>query len=201
LIDPSNVSFKGEKNYDVEIMSMLPSAYRELLQWVNGCILFQGGLHIRGACTNPDWHSRRRAWIGSDALWSRYSTIDSRDVPFAQDFLGDQFLLRRGCVYRLQPETDELFSLAMTWQEFLHAAQRNPVDFLSLNLLMRFQDDGSALQPGQLLSVYPPLFATEAASGVSLRAVSAFDRLGYLANMAKQVRSLSEGQKIKFTVT
>ncbi len=40
-----------------------------------GFIMFDGGLHIRGACIQPKWHSLRKAWEGEFALHLLYPTV------------------------------------------------------------------------------------------------------------------------------
>lgn len=70
-------------------------------------------INIRGASANPDWHSLRRVWIGEDCLSQLYPDVNDDDVPFAQDCLGDQFLLRSESVLRLHGETGEVEDLAI----------------------------------------------------------------------------------------
>lgn len=52
---------------------------------------------------------------------------------------------------------------------------------------MQFRAEGGSLAPGQLLSVYPPFCTKESADGVSLAAVPATDRPGFLAEFARQL--------------
>jgi len=94
---------------------------------VNGCVLFEGGRHIRGACESPDTRYGR-VGIGADALRKLYGSVEAGDVPFAQDVFGDQFLA--GSVIRLKAEAGDRGQLGVTWQQFLDAATRNPVEFL-----------------------------------------------------------------------
>jgi hypothetical protein len=167
MIDPAAASFIGPYADDLHILEMLPGDYRELLSSSNACILFGGGLHIRGACSGPDWHSLRQVWVGADSLARLYPAVQSSDVPFAQDSLGDQFLLRDASVYRLDGETGELSDTQRDWQSFLISAQADPVNFLSLNRLLQYESDGVALKPGQLLSTYLPLCTKEASSQIA----------------------------------
>ena len=164
---------------------------------MNGSILFGGGLHIRGACSGPDWHSLRQVWVGADSLTRLYPAVQSSDVRFAQDFLGDQFLLSDASVYRLD---GELSDTQCDWQSFLISAQADPVNFLSLNLLLQYESNGAALKPGQRLSTYPPLCTKEATSGVSLKAIPVVDRIRFLANLAEQIAALPEGATIRVSI-
>jgi len=200
MIDLSSSSFVGPSADDYEILGMLPADYRAFLLGVNGCILFDGGLHIRGACELPDWHSLRNVWIGSNALSSLYASIETSDLPFAQEVCGDQFLLRAGAVFRLSAETGDIKSLGLTWQEFFVAAAKQPVEFLSLQPLVQYKNEGGRIGPGQLLSVYPPFCYAESATGVSLKAIPALERIRFLADFAAQIGSVPDHAKVRLVV-
>lgn len=160
-------SYVGGEITDSEIFEKLPQTNRDVLQQVTGCILFNGGLHIRGAVVSPSWHSLQVAWAGETALHRSFPAIKQQDIPFGQDCFGDQFVLRGGSVHRLQAETGEIESLAMNLETFLLRAQEAPVEFLSLQPLRRFRREGGELKPGELLSVYLP-FCTKESGGVFL---------------------------------
>jgi hypothetical protein len=200
MVSLSTASFVGPPPDDNMVLAKLPRDYTDFLQSINGCVVFGGGLHIRGAADKPDWHSLRRAWMGEDRLSEIYSEVSPDDVPFAQDYLGDQFLLRSKSVLRLHGETGEIEDLAVGWREFLSAAAANPKEFLSLQLLERFRGEGGALEPGQLLNVYPPLCTRESANGVSLKAIPASQQIRFLADFASQVGGLLDGSKIRIIV-
>jgi hypothetical protein len=200
MVGLSTASFVGPPPDDNLVLAMLPRDYTVFLQSINGCVVFDGGLHIRGASDKPDWHSLQRAWLGEDRLSEIYSEVNADDVPFAQDCLGDQFLLRSESVLRLHGETGEVEDLAIGWREFFAAAAANPNEFLSLQLLERFRSDGGSLEPGQLINVYPPLCTAESASGVSLKAIRAPQRIRFLADFAAQIGGLSDGSKIRIIV-
>src|SRR5688500_2057614 len=95
------VTWKGPKIDDAELLRELPEGLRDLLNWQNGFVLHGGALHVRGACSVPDWHSLRKVWQSDEALHHLYATVQRADVPFAQDIFGDQFLLRKEVVMRL----------------------------------------------------------------------------------------------------
>ncbi len=193
-MERSKPEYVGSEITDTEILAKVPKDYRRLLTETNGFVLFDGGLYIRGAVLSPEWHSLRKVWLGDFALHKLFPAIEETDVPFAQDCLGDQFVLRDSVVYKLDAEVGELDSLGVDLQTFLEQAQENPVEYLSLEPLLQFMSEGGKLQPGQLLSVYPPFIAEESANGVSLRAISMFDRIGFLADFAGQISRLSNSE-------
>ncbi len=200
MIGLPTASFVGQPPDDNMVLARLPRDYTNFLQSVNGCVVHGGGLHVRGVSDTPDWHSLQRFWTGEDRLSAMYSAVKTDDVPFAQDCFGDQFLLRSKSVFRLHGETGELEDLALGWRDFFTAAAANPIDFLSLQLLDRFRNEGGSLKPGQLLNVYPPLCTRESASGVSLKPISTRERIRFLAEFAAQISGLTDGAKIQIVV-
>jgi hypothetical protein len=181
------LTFSGAQVDDHETLDQLPAGLRHLLAESNGFVAYDGGLHVRGACLGPVWHSLRAAWHGERAFHRHYSSIQGSDVPFAQDAVGDQWLLRDGAVIQLMTETGEIEQLGVDLPNFLAGAVRDPIDVLGLHPLMQFTNEGGRLEPGQLLSVYPPFCTEQASDGVSLRAVPADERLSFLADLARQL--------------
>jgi hypothetical protein len=186
---------------DPQILERLPDEYRDLLAHTNGYVAYHGGLHVRGACMNPSWHSLRAAWDGESAVSRLWPTVSRDDIPFAEDALGDQFILRKGLVHRLSGETGELESLGVDLVRFDAAVHADPIEYLNLAPLVSFRADGQELQPGQLLSVYPPYCVSSEDTHRSFAAISTHDRLGFLASLAAQIRTLPDGTAIQFDIT
>jgi len=192
--------YLGPEIDDFEILARLPAEYRALLELTNGYVAFHGGLHVRGACFEPAWHSLRAAWLGERAIHRYFPDVLVDDIPFAEDALGDQFLLRDKTVYKLSGETGEIASLDMSLLEFDTNVRADPDEFLELAPLERFRSEGGALEPGQLLSVMPPFVFSESADGVSFRAIPAAQRLSFLSKLARQIRDLPDGTQVKLKV-
>ncbi len=104
----SGVTFHGPTLGNVTLVSELPTDYAATLREVNGFIAFDGGFHLRGICDEPAWHSLFAAWRGEGALHRVFSALLESDVPFAEDCMGDQFVLRDSVVRRLAAETGRL---------------------------------------------------------------------------------------------
>ncbi len=190
------VTWLGPRLDDPQLLRRLPNDLAKLLKSVNGFIQFGGALHVRGACQSPEWHSLHYVWESTDAFYRHYRTVKQTDVPFAQSALGDQYFIRDNDVYRLDTECDEIESLDMDLKTFLKEVQSDPIAFLNLEPLEEFWGDGGELEPGQLLSVMPPFVVSQPDTKYSYRAVSALDRLRFLADFAKQIRDLPDGATI-----
>jgi hypothetical protein len=195
-----DATYAGPLLDDQEMLARLPADFARALRQVNGFIRFHGGLHVRGACLEPAWHSLRDAWDGAAAFHRLYPEIRQEDVPFAEDCLGDQFLLRDGRVWRLAAETGEVEPLGIGLHGFFEAVEADPAEFLSLHPLLQFQQDGGNLEPGQLLAAAPPFCTEEAAKGVSLAAIPTEERRRFLAHLATQLRGVPDGGEIEFRI-
>jgi hypothetical protein len=191
--------FRGPPIDDIEVLDWLPAEYRRLLETINGYVAYRGGLHVRGACFSPMWHSLRAAWSGNDAIHKLFPVVEAKDIPFGEDALGDQFIWRDGFVWKLDAEIGELKPLTLTLPEFDAAVRADPDQFLALGPLREFQNQGGDLEPGQLLSVFPPFVFKESATGVSYRAVPVMDRLKFLSQLASELRDVIDGTTILFT--
>src|SRR3954470_21513558 len=76
-----DVTFVGPPIDDPEVLGLLPPELAGLLAGQNGFVQFRGGLHVRGACRGPAWHSLREAWLGrapSTATTPRSAPVTSR---------------------------------------------------------------------------------------------------------------------------
>jgi hypothetical protein len=191
----SNVTFRGPPIDDEPLLARLPANLQALLRSMNGFIQYHGGLHVRGASEGPAWHSLRAVLEGESALHAVYEELRPEDVPFGQDCVGDQFLLRDGQVHRLLAETGEIEFAAAGLRNFFEMVQADPVEFLKLHPLLQLQSEGAVLQPGELIHAYPPFCTKEAAQGVSLRAVPAQQVISFHAAMAAQLPP--DGQQFK----
>ena len=143
---------------------------------------------MRGACREPAWHSLREAWLGDNAFHRHYPELGEDDIPFAEDAVGDQWILRGDQVLRLAAETGDVEPLGLDLDGFFAAVEANPVDTLGLHPLLQFHQEDGRLEPGQLISVYPPFCTKESADGVSLRAVPADECHAFLWSLAEQLR-------------
>lgn len=193
-----NTIFAGAEISDKDLWTRLPEDYRRLLLETNGCVAFGGGLHLRGICGRPEWHSLQEVWNGQYALHKLFPVVRETDIPFGQDCLGDQFLLRDGIVHRLRGEVGELESVERPLVEFLRWIEDGETRILELEPLIQFQSEGGRLSPDQSLMAYPPFVFKESGQGVKLGAVSKLERILFLADLSKQLADVKDGETIEF---
>lgn len=190
----AGITWQGASIGDAEILPELPPDLVRLLSDTNGFILHEGALHVRGAVLTPEWHSLRAAWRGPKAFHSLYDDVRPSDIPFAQDQVGDQLLIREGTVLRLSAETGEIARLADSLRDFFVGVSSDIEGFLNVGLKLR-------MQPGQLLHAYPPFCMRESGAGASLKSVPASEVILFHADLAKQIRDVPDGGQVEFKVT
>jgi hypothetical protein len=201
-MDLSNITYQGPTYQGgSEIEALLPDNLLALLKQINGYIQYRGGLHIRGLCKDPEWHSLKAALLGETAIHKLYPSVEKTDIPFAQDCVADQYLLRERTVYKLYSETGKLECLGFGLRSFMSAVVDDPTGFLGLEPLLQIQEQGEDLEPGQVIHVYPPFCTEEAKNGVSLVPTSASEALAFLSDFSKQTNLVGSGGKIKVRVT
>lgn len=195
MIELDHVSWTGGDVTDPEILEQAPEALADMLRQCNGLLWYGGGFHLRGAVLEPAWHSLRHAWQGEDAFWRHYPDVLEGDVPFGEDCVGDQYLLRDGKVIRLMAEDGEVEPLDLGLVRFFEQAAAQPRDALSLEPLIRFDaDHDRLLEPGELLRAVPPFVTTESESGnVELVALPALEVHGFHRELAARIRDVPEG--------
>jgi hypothetical protein len=191
--DIGKVTFAGSAVDDPEILSLLPDELTSLLRDTNGFVLFHGGLHVRGAVCSPAWHSIRAMMEGEEALHKQYASVMQTDIPFAEDCVGDQFLLRVGEVWSLRAETGDIEKTAGSLSMFWAAIAKDPFEALNFNPDLR-------LEPGQLFHAYPPFCTKESKGGVKLKPVPALELIRFHADFAKQLAALPDGTSINVKV-
>jgi hypothetical protein len=186
---------------DPSFVARLPSDLIALLKQINGYVQFKGGLHVRGLCASPCWHSLKEAMEGKKAIYNFYPNLLSNDVPFAHDCMADQFFLRDGFVYKLYCETGEIENLEVTLAGFFNEVAKDPIEFLGLHPLLQYQNTGGTLQLGEVLHAFPPFCIKASSNGVSLKAIPVNEALEFLADFSAQINAVPEGASIQVDVT
>jgi len=196
-----HITYIGPKlDEEAEILAALPDNLVSLLKQINGFVQYGGGLHLRGVCNSPEWHSIGSMFHGKFALNKIYTSISEEDIPFAEDCVGDQFLIRDKEIIKLFSETGEIEKYGYGLSTFLDESSKNPVDFLGMEPLLQLQSNGSSLEPGQLIHVYPPFCTKEAKNGVSLKAVPSNEVLHFLYDFSKQISGLGENERVEVKI-
>jgi hypothetical protein len=193
-MNPTHRTWEGGDSDDLDLLDILPDDLRAVISSPAGFIHHHGALHFRGCVGSPGWNSLRDAWRGENAFHRLYPEITTTDIPFAQDQVGDQYLLRGALVFHLDAETGEVREFAPDFESFLSGVTGDISEYLNVGL-------DHALQPGFLLHAYPPFCAAESADGSSLRPVPVEELILFHADFARQIREMPEGGKIKVTVT
>ena len=186
----SDLNYIGNTIDDLDIFDILPDYLKNFYSKLNGFIAFQGGLHIRGCSKEPGWHSLREIWFGEFKLSSLFDSIESNDIPIAQDCFGDQFVIRMGHIWLLHSETDEITDLKIDFGQFLEQTFSGKPKFLNIHNIQNLK-----LKPGQLINVVPP-FCIDSKKGYSFKPVDASEQIKYLSFFSKEIIKLPDGTPI-----
>lgn len=188
-IDESQITYSVTNIEDPDILSVLPNEYQSLLSMVNGFILKGGWFHVRGAVENPYWHSIREAFLGPRAIHKIFRSVIHGDIPFGQDSLGNQYLLRESNIFYLNGEKGTIDPIDIPFTDFIEGLFRNPEQFISIDHVRHFQARGGGLEPSELLNAYPPImvYPPEERLRVSLHPVNVDDQLDFLSKLSSSV--------------
>lgn len=190
------VTYQGPKLETPEPLEGLPDALFEILWQVNGFVAYAGGLHVRGVVDQPEWHSLEHYRSGEMALHQLFSGIEETDLPFGQDFLGNQFFLRGDDVWKLRADTGEIQSMRVDLPHFLEAARKDPVEYLELHLLAQFSESVGLLEPGSLVHTIPPLCMSREQNKLALKPAPVANTISFLAHFARQIEDVPEGAEV-----
>ncbi len=196
-----HITYQGEGKANFDSLDFeIPRDLKSLLNQINGFIQYHGGLHIRGVCQSPDWHSINEVMNGKFAFYKNYAGIIETDIMFAQDCMGDQYFIRKNIIYKLYSESGDIEFKDDSFNKFMKRSIEDPIDYLELQPLLQFQNDGNNLSPGQVLHATPPFCTQEAENGVHLGAVPISEALLLLPEMAKVISTLSDGEKFDIKI-
>ncbi|MFN6946362.1 MAG: SMI1/KNR4 family protein [Cytophagaceae bacterium] len=180
------IIYKHNDIEDTVTFNLLPEDLRKFLSLVNGFVAYKGALHIRGCCNEPTWHSINEVWTGKNAFWKHYPDILDTDIPFGQDCMGDQFILRNQKVIKLYAETGVVEDLDKNFTEFLDEIENDPINALGMHPLIHYEMENLPLAPGQIIQANPPFCMQK--PGIKLKAVEINQQIENLASLSKTIR-------------
>ena len=190
-----NTIYTGQKIDDFQCFHKLPDYLKDFYTNQNGCIVLNGGFHIRGCVLNPQWHSLGNVWFGSLKLSDLFDSLSPNDIPIAQDCFGDQYLIREDKVIKLSAESGDIEFFEKDLFEFLELVKADPIEILNFENIDQFD-----LKPGQLLSVFPP-FCINSDSDISIKPIDYLDRILFLSNLSQQVKKFPDGTNLEIELS
>jgi hypothetical protein len=186
----SEINYWGQDIDDFDTLEILPEYLKAFFLKQNGFIAFKGGLHIRGCVKEPRWHSLKEIWFGNNKLSNLFDSIETNDIPIAQDCFGDQFVIRNGGLWLLHSETDYMTDLGIDFIQFIQQVFINSSKFLNIENIQCL-----GLKPGQLINVVPP-FCINSKDGYKFRPIDAIEQLNYLSFFSREIKGLPDWTNI-----
>lgn len=189
-----DITWEAGGSTDGVLLTFLPDELRELIEPTGGFIIHHGAIHFRGCTFEPEWNALRPIYHGEQSLKTLYPAVDVDDIPFAQDQVGDQYLLRDVEVMHLNAETGEISRFAKCLAEFIDGIQEDIEDYLNVSLHRR-------LEPGMALQASPPFCVKESGEGcASLRPVPVLELLQFHADFAQQITNIPDDELIQIQI-
>ncbi len=198
----SGLIYQGPPFHSGELDSIdLPSDLTTILKQGNGFVCLYGGLHVRGLCSDPEWHALSAVSQGPRALQNHYEAISEKDIAFAEDCFGDQFVLRNGQVHRLYAETGQLCALSLGLTEFFERMTDDTSDFLDLPEFLHNWYVEGRLTPNRAVHVYPPFCMENTSDDYSFKPILRTELMEYHFALSRRLRDLPDGAEMEFRVT
>ena len=172
---------------------------RRLLERVNGFYAFESALHVLPAGQSGGVMDLA-TWNAPELFRSHYGDLADDYLFFAEDIFGGQFALAGDAVVLFDPETGDVEEIGTDLE---HWAARLLDDYAYLTghpLAHAWQEAHGKLAPGVRLLPKRPfvlggrfeldnLYALDAAQGMRLR-----------GDLARQLRGLPDGAKVRFEI-
>jgi hypothetical protein len=129
----------------------------------------------------------------------RWLVPAAREVVLVSPF-GDMILLMDGQYWFLFTASAKLEHIADSKAELENVLRTRGDDLLLTPLVKRFVEDGLAIEPGQCISFYPPIVAGGQYKLENARAIPAWDLIGFLGDLNRQIKDLPDGSNIRIKV-
>ena len=199
LMKLPNSTFRNEIIEDRDTFDVLPNELKEFYLKCNGLVALNCGIQFRGCVNQPKWLSLHEIWKGKLSLYDVYESVESNDIPIAQDAFGDQYLYRVGQIFQLNSESGDLENLNCTLSQFLKNIETDAVGYLALQQIYKLKEMGIELKNGEMMNVFPP-FILNSESERSFKPIPAVEQINYLQNLYVQTKDLNEGESIRLEI-
>jgi hypothetical protein len=140
------------------------------------------------------------SWNSGD-LWRRlYADSTKGCVFFAEDIFGGQFCIREDRVTSFDPETGDLKTIARSLAQWAELILDRYNVLTGFPLAHEWQQRNGSLAPNQRLVPKTPFVLGGQYAVDNLHAVDAVDGMRLRADIARQIRHLPDGAKVKLIV-
>jgi hypothetical protein len=186
-------------NSDLSFLGSQLPAYGFLLGLKNGFYGFTDALHVYPYSPSDRYNEQEVVTWNKVSLWKRaYGLAEVKPFAFAEDIFGYQFCFDVEGVTRFDPETGELEPMCTTLDGWARLMLTDPEAHLGYETAKEwFQTKGSIRRGERLLPIYPFITSEGSADLTNLYSVDALKGMLSRADFARQIKSLSDGQKIE----
>lgn len=158
----------------------------------DGFYAFESALHFYSTVYLSNWNK-------IDGWRAQYD-LPNDLVSFAEDVFGEQFCLYNSKIYRFNPETGEMEGFSKTlegWADLILQDYEVETGYL---IAHDWQEKYGRLQLGQRLVPIKPFVLGGEYEIENLQAMYSADGIAYRANIARQIKGLPDGTRVKLTL-
>jgi hypothetical protein len=163
-----------------------------LLKQRNGFYAFEGALH----CFSSDY----LRWWNSAELWRSLYELPQDLICFAEDVFGEQFCLCKQNIHRLNPETAELDPVAASVEEWAQVLLKDYDVETGYTVAHEWQAAHGPLMPGKRLIPIKPFVLGGEYTKDNVRPLDAVEGMQLRAALARQIRNLPDGTRVRLRV-
>jgi hypothetical protein len=165
----------------------------------NGFFAFESALCVFPTRPSAAAHDLP-AW-NHPALWKNdYELFPQNCICFAEDIFGEQFCLMDGTVSRFDPETGDFTRVCRTVEEWAEMILDDFSLMTGYGLARHWQAKHGPLSPKHRLVPLTPFVCGGEFSTGNLASLEAARGMRMRADLARQIRDLPDGSKIRFEI-
>lgn len=166
----------------------------------NGFYAFVSSLHVFPLSSHSGVMDLKH-WNGHSLWRGAYGDLAEGCLFFAEDIFGGQFCLKDNAVHAFDPETGALEALGGTIDDWATRMLAEHDVLCGSSLAQRWQETHGPIAPGKRLAPKIPFVAGGEFALSNVYEADPVEALRFRAHLARQIRDLPEGAKIRFEVT
>ena len=162
---------------------LLSNQIKKFINSLSDLYMYNGGLQFRNI------ENIIKLMRGQKAFYMHYNEILKTDIPFAQDYFGDQFFLRGNDVIKLYAETGDIEEYELDINSWFAKVEQNPEEVLNIDLEW-------SIEKGKLFLAYPP-FCFKESSNAKISKISEDEVIDFHIDLHKKVKGIGDGETLK----
>jgi hypothetical protein len=185
----------------ISLIGTLKEEYFSFLALANGLYAFESALHVFPATQNDEIDSLDVNLWNSDDLWRvDYGSLAENIFFFAEDIFGCQFCVKDNRIHSFDPETADTEELCDSFEDWARLVLEDYDFLVGFPVAHDWQEQYGGIPYGKRLLPKVPFVGGGEFKIDNLYLLDAVKGMKARANFAKQISSLSDGEKIQIKI-